>query len=229
MNSKNISDYDLIIFDCDGTLVDSEYLNNKVSADLLNDFGLKQYTPENFMAEFTGFTWSDIRRIIETRHQTKLPDNLITTYVEWVNELLEENLQPVRGAMEFVDACHRQINICVGSNGQRSNVLKSLDIGGFSPKYFSEENIFTRIQVPVGKPEPDLFLFAAANMNALPERCLVIEDSSPGVEAGVAAGMDVLGFTGVSHAPSTQEKRLFEAGAKAVFTDIIHIREYLDL
>lgn len=219
--------YDLIIFDCDGTLVDSEYLNNKVSAGLLNDFGLTQYTPENFMEEFAGNTWTDIRLLLEDRHQTKLPDDLIENYIEKVNTSLEKDLLPIEGAKEFVALCQQRTKICVGSNGQRSNVFKSLEIGGFKPAYFEDDTIFTRIQVPNGKPAPDLFLFAAERMGVTPDQCLVIEDSPTGVTAGVAAGMDVLGFIGTAHDKQAQEEKLKKAGVGAVFDRFIHIREHL--
>lgn len=229
MNSKNISDYDLIIFDCDGTLVDSESICNQVLVDLVNKNTPIVYTLNHALDVWAGRTLSNVLKSIEKENSITFPDDMPQQYVRECNLRYPTELKAIDGAMDLVEFCHGMKKICVGSNGERQNVFDSLSLCEFSPKYFSEENIFTRIQVPVGKPEPDLFLFAAANMNALPERCLVIEDSPTGVEAGVAAGMDVLGFTGVSHAPSTQEKRLFEAGAKAVFTDIIHIREYLDL
>lgn len=219
--------YDLIIFDCDGTLVDSEYLNNKVSADLLNEFGLTQYTPENFMAEFAGNTWTDIRLTLEARHQTKLPDEIITTYIKRVNDALDKDLLPAKGAAGFVKICNQHYKICVGSNGERSNVLKSLTVSEFIPTYFTEENIFTRIQVPNGKPAPDLFLFAAEKMGVAPTKCLVIEDSPTGVKAGVAAGMDVFGFVGTAHHPKIQKKKLLEAGACRVFENFIHMADAL--
>ena len=106
------TNYDLIIFDCDGTLVDSEYLSNTVSSSLLNEFGLIEYTPENFMAEFMGHTWTDIRLTLEERHQTKLPDDLIERYIDGVNKKLETDLQVVSGAKEFVDLCHQRTKIC---------------------------------------------------------------------------------------------------------------------
>lgn len=219
--------YDLIIFDCDGTLVDSEYLNNKVSSNLLIEFGLAEYTPEKFMSEFVGCTWTNIKNDIEARHNVKLPADIIDRYVEVVNKELEKGVEPIEGVMELLNFAQSNFKICVGSNGQRSNVMKSLHVQGFDA-YFQDTNIFTRIQVPNGKPAPDLFLFAAAQMDVEPFKCLVIEDSPTGVQAGVAAGMDVWGFVGTSHTPDTQAMILENAGANRVFDSLIHISQALN-
>ncbi|MEM9469051.1 MAG: HAD family phosphatase [Pseudomonadota bacterium] len=227
--SKTIKDYDLIIFDCDGTLVNSELLANTVSANLMNDLGLNEYTPHNFMEEFMGQTWTNIAQIIEKRHQIKLPDDIYEQYASTLNNLLLDNLEIVAGALELVEACNNTAKICVASNGQRSNVIKSLEIGHFKPHFFTEETIFTRIQVAEGKPAPDLFFYAAEKMSVTPEKCLVLEDSTTGVQAAVAADMDVIGVTAVSHQAEIQEKRLKKAGALAVFDQIIHIEEMLGL
>lgn len=223
------SKYDLIIFDCDGTLVDSEYLNNKISSDLLIELGLTDYTPMRCMEEFSGRTWTDIKATLEARHKITLPPTLIETYIQTVQNKMAEMLKPIKGALDFVQACNAvpDLKICVGSNGQRENVTQSLNLQGFDD-YFHDENTFTRIQVPNGKPAPDLFLFAAKKMGVEPARCLVLEDSATGVLAGVAAEMDVWGFVGASHDPENQEKVLLEVGASRVYTDFIHIHEMLD-
>ena len=221
------SNFDLIIFDCDGTLVDSEYLNNKVSSDLLIEFGLTEYTPEKCIEEFTGSTWTNIRSDLEARHNVKLPDDLISNYIARVHAEMEKGLPPIKGAIDFVVTSQSKFKICVGSNGERSNVMKSLSLCGFSPKFFQDDNIFTRIQVPNGKPAPDLFLYAAEKMNTEPSKCLVIEDSPTGVLAGVAAGIEVWGFVGTAHDQKSQEKKLIEAGASRVFSDFIHMGEAL--
>ncbi|NQZ14862.1 MAG: HAD-IA family hydrolase [Alphaproteobacteria bacterium] len=228
MNSKLSDKYDLIIFDCDGTLVDSEYLNNKVSSDLLIEFGLKEYTPERCVAEFAGTAWSNIKQTLEDRHDVEIPRSLIDNYMRLVDEKMEQFLQPIEGMLDFVVDSKKHYKIAVGSNGMRSNVVRSLELQGFLD-HFSDDMIFTKVQVRNPKPAPDLFFFAAANMDVAPERCLVIEDSPTGTKAGVSAGMDVLGFTATAHDVNAQEKVLFDAGASAVFADIIHMRDYLGL
>ena len=218
--------YDLIIFDCDGTLVNSEYLNNKVSSDMLIEFGLSEYTPEKCVAEFTGNTWTNIKIKPESQHDIKLPEDFISQYIARVHQEMDKAPTPIEGAVEFVKASKERTKICVASNGERANVRKFLSLHDYDD-YFREDNTFTRVQVPQGKPEPDIFFYAAEKMKADPSRCLVIEDSPTGVTAGVAAGMDVFGFTGASDTPEFQGKMLQKAGAKRIFTDFIHIAEAL--
>jgi beta-phosphoglucomutase-like phosphatase (HAD superfamily) len=221
-----LNKYDLIIFDCDGTLVDSEYLNNKASADALNDFGLTEYTPEKCLHDFAGVAWQEIKQILEARHNIEIPQALIDDYVARVQIALSEEDIAIQGAKDFVSFCDENYKICVGSNGERSNVFKALELQGFK-KYFIDEHIFTKIQVENPKPAPDLFLYAAEKMGTEPSRCLVIEDSYAGAKAGVAAGMDVFGFTGVAHDKEYATHRLTEAGVVDIFDDFIHMRDAL--
>lgn len=223
-----LSKYDLIIFDCDGTLVDSEYLNNKVSADVLNEFGLMEYTPEKCMDDFAGVSWQEIHKILERRHNIEIPISIIDGYVERVQAELKVADISIAGAKDFVHYCNDHYKVAVGSNGERSNVFQSLTLQGFMD-YFTEDTVFTKVQVKNAKPAPDLFLYAAAQMGVEPSRCLVIEDSPTGARAGVAAGMDVFGFTGVSHDKKRSESQLQEAGVIQIFDDFIHMAEVLKL
>lgn len=218
--------YDLIIFDCDGTLVDSEYLNNKVCGDVLRDFGLSEYTTEKCVVEFSGRSWTEIRQILEDRHECDIPDQIIQDYIKGVDEQRPALLKTIPHALETVKRCETQTKIAVGSNGERSNVLKSLEQCGFMD-IFTEDNVFTKIQVERPKPHPDLFLFAAEKMGVSPSRCLVIEDSPTGVLASVAAGMEVWGFVECSHDPNLQKKYLKESGATLIFDNFIHISDQL--
>ncbi|MEM6812133.1 MAG: HAD-IA family hydrolase [Pseudomonadota bacterium] len=219
--------YDLIIFDCDGTLMDSEYLNNKVAAEVLTNYGLDGYTTEICLRDFAGHSWTEIKQMIDAKHNIDLPQSVIQTYIDTVQIRMKEELDVVEGALDFVSWSHERFTICVGSNGERSNVMRSLSIGGFDP-YFSDENIFTKIQVANAKPAPDLFLFAAEKMEHHPKTSLVIEDSVSGVRAGVAAGMDVIGFTGAAHDKNQAELDLKQAGATMIFDQFIHIQQYLE-
>lgn len=219
---------ELIIFDCDGTLVDSEYLNNKAFSDVLLGFGLEKYTPEYCLATFAGRTITNLMIEIQMETGFDFPADTVQRYISRVEELQKIELHPVRGALDLVRDCADNMNICVGSNGERSNVIRSLELTGFTP-YFPEERIFTKIQVREGKPAPDLFLFAAEQMGVSPDRCVVIEDSETGTTAGVAAGMFTIGFTGTHHEPEKQEIRLKSAGAHAVVSDLIHIKDLIGL
>lgn len=209
------SPYDTIIFDCDGTLTDSEYLNNKANADMLAKLGFPQYTVEYSMENFVGVALSEIKKIIEAKEGRAIPDNYVPDYIRLVAEYQQTMLKPVEGAVEAAHELTSRFKTCVASNGERSNVISSLQAVGLYD-LFGEDRTFTKIQVARGKPAPDLFLFAADRIGAVPEKCIVIEDSPAGVMAGVAARMHVIGFTGASHDPAGMAPKLTEAGAHRV-------------
>lgn len=215
--------FDLIIFDCDGTLVDSESLNNQATIDILEECGVQGYSLDHALNHWAGTTYSSIRLVVQMETGKMLPDDFTMRCVYRVAELQEQELKSVAGAMETVKALEdKGIKTCVASNGERTNVLNSIRLTGLQP-FFPEARVFTKIQVERPKPAPDLFLFAADKMGADPKACIVIEDSEAGVTAGVAAGMKVVGFTGTSHDKTRQAGRLTGAGAWAVIDDFIHM------
>lgn len=224
--------YDLIIFDCDGTLVDSEYLNNKISSDLLIEFGLTDYTPQRCIQEFAGVSWTTIKQILEERHSIEIPRTLVDNYITRVNEAMTTLLNPIHGMLEFVADCKAQTKIAVGSNGMKDNVWRSLELTGFL-EHFAPQEIITKIDVPQPKPAPDMFLMAANLAKVDPHACLVLEDSVTGTLAGKAAGMEVWGVMMASHGDENdkinQKEKLIDAGASHVFDDIIHMRKHLGL
>jgi HAD superfamily hydrolase (TIGR01509 family) len=220
-------DYDLIIFDCDGTLVDSESICNAVLVDLVNEYSSKKYTLDYALEHWAGASLSNVLSMVQKEVDVIFPDGIAQHYIKECNSGYKLGLKSINGAVNFVNEIKHKNKICVGSNGERNNVIESLELCGFSPKLFQEDNIFTRIQVPNGKPAPDLFLFAAQKMEVTPSMCLVIEDSPTGVLAGVAAGMEVWGFTGTAHDLDLQGKKLKKAGASRVFNDFIHMSEAL--
>jgi HAD superfamily hydrolase (TIGR01509 family) len=220
--------YDLIIFDCDGTLVDSETLNNEVAACVLTDYGLEGYSLETCLRDFAGRSWTEIKKIVDARHHIDLPRSVIQNYIDTVQARMEKELQAVEGALDFVASASQKYKICVASNGERGNVVKSLQLTGYDA-YFPDNITFTKIQVANAKPAPDLFLFAADKMDVAPARCLVIEDSVSGVKGAVAAGMDVIGFTGVAHDKKAADKALTNAGTMANFDRFIHIASTIGL
>lgn len=216
--------YDTIIFDCDGTLSDSEYLNNKATADVLAELGFPQYTVEVSMEKFVGMAMSEVKTFIETEAGRKLPDHFIAEFINRVAEYQKAGLKPVAGAVEAVTELVGKYKTCVASNGERSNVINSLIIIALY-EFFGDEKTFTKIQVARGKPAPDLFLFAAERLGSDPASCIVIEDSPSGVMAGVAAGMHVIGFTGASHDHNGAAAKLKAAGAHTIcgsWADILH-------
>ena len=217
---------DLIIFDCDGTLVDSEYLYNSITSELLNEIGYDEYTPEICMELFTGQSWSTIRGTLEERHNTKMPDDIIERYIRIANTKMDHDFDATPHADTVLASLSKARKICVGSNGERKNVIKSLEITGLLP-HFSDDRIFTKIQVERPKPAPDLFLFACNEMGTAPEHSMVIEDSAAGVEAAKAANINVLGFVGTSHDKQSQAERLRAAGADIIIDELIHIEKHL--
>lgn len=224
-----VNSFDLIIFDCDGTLTDSEYLNNQALLDVLHAEGLTNYTLDHAYKHWVGTTVSSILLAIKAETGRELlPENVIPRYIKRVTELQHTALKPVDGAPELVAAARSHGKICVASNGERMNVIDSLEKTGLMVN-FTPDIVFTKVQVKNPKPYPDLFLFAADKMGAAPERCLVIEDSGAGVRAGVAAGMTTWGFTGSSHNPQKQAEVLKSAGAHDVFERLIHIKDRLGL
>lgn len=218
--------FDLVIFDCDGTLTDSEYVNNRALLEVLHDSGFTQFDLDYAYANWVGTTVTGILLNIQMETGRMPPSDLLQRYIARVEELQKTDLKPVPNASDLVSACAQSCKICVASNGERSNVVRSLELTDLM-QYFTPETVFTKIQVKNPKPAPDLFLFAASQMGVEPDRCVVIEDSAAGTMAGVAAGMTTWGFTGSAHDPEKQAKTLKDAGAHAVFTSLIHIKEQL--
>ena len=218
--------HSLIIFDCDGTLVDSEHLYNAITAELLNEIGYTEYTPELCLELFAGHSWTTIRQRLEERHGEPPPPDITQRYIRIANEKLDDNFDPAPHANDVLTNLKARSKICVASNGERGNVIKSLNVTGLLP-HFKEEHIFSKIQVERPKPAPDLFLYACANMNEPPEKSIVIEDSAAGVKAARAANIDVLGYVGTSHNKDKQASLLKAAGATTIIDSLIHIEQHL--
>jgi HAD superfamily hydrolase (TIGR01509 family) len=225
---ENVNMKKLVIFDCDGTLVDSEYLYNSITASLLNGLGLDEYTPQRCIADFAGHSWTSIRKILAERHGTDIPRDIVDQYIVRANQAMHKGLKASDHAHDVLSALKSQeIPFCVASNGERTNVLDSLKIGKLGEFFPPDTHIFTKIQVPNPKPAPDLFLFAAENMGFAPSDCLVVEDSPTGVQAAVAANMDVLGFIGTAHDQNHACESLENAGATAIINSLIHIHDHM--
>lgn len=180
----------LVIFDCDGVLVDSERLAASVFVGALADFGLRLGVDEA-IGIFAGLTAAEDVTIAEGMLGRKLPDDFWPTMQARTYEVFEDELQPVTGARALVKAfVEKDIRVCVASSGAREKMKLTLGVTGlaslFGPDIFSAE------EVGVGKPAPDLFLYAARRMGFPPDQCLVIEDSLPGIEAALAARMPVI-------------------------------------
>lgn len=206
----------LLIFDCDGVLVDSEMIASRVLAGQLSALGYP-ITAKQCRERFTGKWMTDVVNTVRGEG-IEVPDDFIDTLKIKDKEAFEQGLEPIPGVMEVVrDLRHDR---CVASSGPIVKMETTLGVTGLLP--FFKPHLFSAGMVKQGKPAPDLFLHAAAAMGRSPEDCLVIEDSTAGVTGAKRAGMRVLGFAGASHAREvpTYADTLMRAGAETVFDDM---------
>ena len=184
--------YELVIFDCDGVLVDTESINNEVISLLLKDAGLEM-TPEEVARRTTGLAYSDMWEMFGDEVVSPLPADIEEQQLTLEVERFRKELLPMPGAVEAVRCLGAAgMPMCVASNGTREKMVVTLEVTGLAG-YFGDK-FFGVNQVAHGKPAPDIYLLAAQKMGVPPSRCVVIEDSYPGAQAGLAAGMTVLGY-----------------------------------
>jgi HAD superfamily hydrolase (TIGR01509 family) len=182
----------LVIFDCDGVLVDSELISNRVLSEALAELGL-ELTVEETMAEFMGRSREHMLARIEALTGAPAPHDFIEHYDAARDAAFWDGLEPVEGIEEALDALDAAgIATCVASSGDHAKMRLTLGMTGLYDRF--EGRIFSASEVANGKPAPDLFLHAATRMGVEPQDCVVVEDSPAGVAAGAAAGMRVLGF-----------------------------------
>lgn len=199
---------DLIIFDYDGVVADSELLNNAALAEVLTGIGLPTST-DDAIAAYMGKRWLDCRSLIEARLQGPCPDTVHPDWTRLCHERASSVLTMVPGLAAFVDGL--EAPRCVASNATPEWIELGLARFGLTDRMGP---VFSAaVHVTRGKPHPDLFLHAAAAMNADPAQTLVIEDSTAGVLAGVAAGMPVIGLCAGGHIRDGHADRLSAAGA----------------
>ena len=185
--------FDLIIFDCDGVLVDSEVLANQLLRDALAEHGLEM-TVDQVVDTYVGRSMAAVFSISEKFLGAKLPEDFLDQLQVKTFALFEEKLRAVDGVEDVLIALQKKdIKICVASSGSFEKMNLTLGLTGL--KHYFKGNIFNSSQVKRGKPYPDLFLFAADQMQVEPAKSLLIEDSVPGVQGGVAAGMEVMAYS----------------------------------
>lgn len=208
----------LIIFDCDGVLIDSEPLACQVDAEVLTAHGVP-FTAAEIAAQFVGKSFRDQVRIIERERRITLPADIEARVWAALAERFRQELQPIAGIADVLDAMpHRR---CVASSSSLARLDLTLGLTGLAPRF--PDAVFSAEQVERGKPAPDLFLFAAGRMGGRADDCIVVEDSPAGVQAGVAAGMPVIGFTGGGHTTPDHAERLRAAGATAVISRMVDL------
>lgn len=191
------SNFDLVVWDCDGVLVDSEALLKKGEVDALAKLGYS-LTANDCTRLFSGVSVDKAMENFEAEMNAQLPPTFFKEQIEGSLDLFRRELRPLM--TDTVQALFdSKIPMCVASGSPRDRVLLSLEVAGMG-HCFKDEEVFTRELVAKGKPAPDLFLYSAEKMGVKPDRCIVIEDSVSGVEAALAAGMKCISFLGGGHA-----------------------------
>ena len=194
-------EFDTIIFDCDGTLVDSEPITVKVLIDFVKEFGL-ELSYEDALPLFVGRDMPAIMAVLESWMNSKLPVTFAEEFRARQASALRKELTVISGAHELLGSLERQF--CVASNAPQAKIEINLTTTGLS-QFFTSETTFSAYDINVWKPEPDLFLYAADRLKVDASRCVVIEDSQAGIDAGLAAGMQVIGYSHTPEAAATKE------------------------
>ncbi|MEU1893469.1 HAD family hydrolase [Streptomyces pristinaespiralis] len=185
------SGVELVIFDCDGVLVDSERICVEVDAVIMADLGCA-FTEAEIVERFVGSSTEVYTAAVEERLGRRLEKDWQKKYEHLYEAAFETGLTAVDGVKDALDGLTAAV--CVASNGDHAGIRRSLDIVALSDRF--EGRVFSAADVPRGKPAPDLFLHAARSMGVEPRACAVVEDSAYGVRAARAAGMRAFGYCG---------------------------------
>ena len=211
--------YDLVIFDNDGVLVDSEPIANRILSEHLTELG-HPTSYEDSVRDFMGGAPHRIHDVVRERSGRSLPEGFDAAFQRRVLAAFERELRPVAGVATVLDKLTADgVPYCLASSGVHANIRVALRTTGLYDR-FGEERIFSSQDVGRGKPAPDLFLHAAATMGVPPGRCAVVEDSPLGVAAARAAGMDVFGYTAMTPAARLE-------GATALFGSMEELPDLL--
>jgi HAD superfamily hydrolase (TIGR01509 family) len=211
----------LVIFDCDGVLVDSEVIDARIRSECFREAGFPISAEE--LAEHSGISGAGLMELVQVRFGRPPPEGFMETTRAKIISAFADELQAIEGISELLRSL--TIPICVASNSHPDRVRHALQVTGLWQ--FFHPHLFSATMVERGKPAPDLFLFAAERLNVSPAACLVIEDSVHGTIAAQAAGMAVVGFCGGSHCKAGHAERLLAAGCMRVFTRMSEFGEFL--
>jgi HAD superfamily hydrolase (TIGR01509 family) len=202
--------FELLIFDCDGVLVDSEVITNRVFVGMLNELGLA-LSLEDMFERFVGRSMPQCLTLIRQLLGREVPEEFLPEFQLRITAALESELKAVDGIESVLETI--KLPYCVASSGTHAKMRLTLGLTGLLPNF--EGRMFSVTEVALPKPFPDVFLHAAMQLNTAAAACAVIEDTPTGVRAGVAAGMTVFGFC--AHTP---KHRLLEAGAHHIFDNM---------
>jgi HAD superfamily hydrolase (TIGR01509 family) len=201
----------LLIFDCDGVLVDSELLANEALADLMSALG-HPMTARQAIESFAGLRLHDVLTKAEALLSFPIPKDLGAAAGQDLLEKFRRDLKPVKGVHAALNRLH--YTRCVASSAGRERLNLSLEVTRLAELF--GDGVFSADQVEHGKPAPDLYLFAARSFGVTPRSCIVVEDSTLGIQAALAADMKAIGFAGASHATDELGEKLKLAGATTV-------------
>ena len=204
----------LVIFDCDGVLVDSEKLGNDVFAEMLAIHG-HQISGDESEGRFRGMKLAKCLEILERETGIALPDSFETDLRQRMSSVFRAQLRPVEGALRLVESL--RIPFCVASSGPRKKIEENLKTTNLYSHFVGK--IFSGYELNSWKPDPGLFLSAARHFGVAPKDCIVIEDSFVGISAGIAANMTVLALN------ATVDNRSL-AKANKVFANLDEIHEF---
>jgi HAD superfamily hydrolase (TIGR01509 family) len=205
-----------IIFDCDGTLVDSETLANRVLVEYAAEFGL-MLSLEEAMVRFVGSKMDDCVADLENQLGKALPEHFVPEFRRRMDRVFETELEPLPGAHALLARLEHPL--AVASSGPRAKIELSLGVTGLRP-FFSDDLIFSAYEIGHWKPDPEIVLCAADALSVDPAECLVVEDSVPGIRGGVAAGMPTIAFR-------QGEGQALELGAVAVLDSLTDLPDVI--
>ena len=209
---------DLLIFDCDGVLIDSEHLAVRADVACLAEDGIV-VTEAEILSRYVGISVAGMVADLEQRFGRAVAGDFAARHHARLRTIFEAELRAMPGIEAVLDAWPGAR--CVASSSTPARLRHALGLVGLYDRF--SPHVFSAVQVERGKPAPDLFLYAAARMGVEPKGCFVVEDSPAGVEAAVAAGMAVIGFAGGSHCAPGHAARLAECGAAQVIADMAQL------
>jgi len=206
----------LVIFDCDGVLVDSEAISCSLRVQQLNELGI-DISFEEFAVSFLGNRPEKTKRILEERYNTKLPLDYHSSHKKKRVQAFKDNLKSINGIEAVLESLFYK---AVASNGSLDKTKTSLSITRLD-RFFSSDHIFSSEMVENGKPSPELFLYVCKKMGSAPENALVVEDSIFGLQAAAAAGIPSVAFAGGTHFVSEKQKEnLFKQPCLAILDNV---------
>lgn len=210
--------YKCIIFDCDGILVDSETISVKVLQEMIGELGFKIDYP-TALEKFTGVSMVEILQFIDSSITGDIPENFVPEFRERTFKLFKSDLKPIKGVHSLIEKL--DVPFGVASSGPQEKIRLNLSVTGLLDKF--EGNIFSSFDIDSWKPNPAIYLHAAAEMGFSPDETIVIEDSEPGVRAAIAGGFRVFAFADQAN------KRLFEELGAELFYSMDELSSRIEL